>query len=341
MRWKMTNDVAKTIQKGGGYIYGGFNRDSILHNKAASAYYSSHQEDDMYEAKEEYNNRQYKPEFIDRLIAINDIDCFMTEESFEELSQVMRENGYQFEVIKHNSARFYFANGNVELSALKHSKLTVKFNTNDVLSSLLKNCCYYVSVDVLYGDKSIQEIQKIVSKNMDFECNSLILDPFGNYTFAHDVKINNSFNDPMKKLAQLQQVINDIEKKKAVLLDTKNKGVYHYRIVKMIEKGFTIHTKNFSVIDYVITEEEKEAKCCLCLDEIANTKKHVKDIDCNARFCIPCYDRMISNNNYNAKCPLCRKLRVHTIRQENIIGSLAMIYPPNIPTIGDSSDEEN
>lgn len=315
IRWKMANGVARAIQKAGGYIFGGFVRDSIIHDHNAEQFYKVFNKENCDDIYKTYNDTSILPEFKERTIRITDIDCFMTEEQFKKLNEAFHADHYDCIIKDTKTAMFYFGGGVVDVSMLKHSKLIVKFRTNDVLQSIVDNFAYYVKVDVIYADTPIDYIYRKLSSNMDFECNSLILSPDNSYTLPIQEGI---IDKPIEKITKILGIIEDIKNKKAKMININMKSILEFRISKMIEKGFSIYTKNIEVVK--ISEEEEI--CIICRENIEKEKSHIKDIDCSARYCLSCYNDLLSHPSYKHECPNCKQRRYMSSREQHLITAL-------------------
>jgi hypothetical protein len=318
IRWKMANGVARAIQKAGGYVFGGFVRDSIIHDHNAEQFYKVYNKENCDDIYKKYNDTTILPEFKERTIRISDIDCFMTEEQFKKLNDVFNADHYDCIIKNTKTAMFYFGGGVVDVSILKHSKLIVKFQTNDVLQSIVNNFSYYIKVDVIYADTPIDYIYRKLSSNMDFECNSLILSPDNSYNLPiHDCGV---VYKPIEKIAKILDIVEDIKNKKAKMISTNMKSILEFRIIKMIEKGFSIYTKNIEVLKML---EDEEEICVICRENIDEEKNHIKDITCNARYCLSCYNQMLSHSEYKHECPNCKQRRYMSSREEHLITALS------------------
>jgi hypothetical protein len=82
--WKMMSVLKKLILEQNGMIFGGFVRDSIIHDHFAQLYYKHCLSNDIeYDVKHsQYSNPLFVPTTADRLIVPSDIDCFMTEAEY-------------------------------------------------------------------------------------------------------------------------------------------------------------------------------------------------------------------------------------------------------------------
>lgn len=301
IRWKMAKDVSKNILNSGGYVFGGFIRDSILHDEAAKSFYSVYNKDNCSEnVCKLYNDKNILPDFNDRLILPNDIDCYMNSDNLPNLEKILKNNHYSIEFKREKPLKFYFSNGDEINSNLSLTKAVVKFMTNDVLQTIVNNYDYHVKIDIIHGNVSPLEIYKNISYNLDFECNSLILTPENNYIIAGSDFSN---LDPVEKIEKLKKIISSIKEKKAVLFN-KNKyvGVNEFRVEKMIKKGFNIVTNNT-----VNLKEDIENTCIICMNDISIKKIHTKHIHCNGRFCVGCFIKLVTHRNYKYSCPLCKR----------------------------------
>lgn len=322
--WKMCMSVSKVLQQANAYIYGGFVRDYIIHDYNAEKFYEIYGYHDTLDIYKKYNDPTVLPEFIDRKIYINDIDCYMTKEDYLNIIEVFNKNNYECIIKDTKPATFYFGNTVKCIQGYHHSKLIIKFKVAEALQSIINQYKYSVNVDVIYADVNINKIHKEVTSHIDFECNSLVLNTDNSFKLAYygcNVELR-----PLEKMEKLSSIIYDIKNKKAKLLIANENSIADFRIHKIQQKGFKIYTKNFEICHY--TPDTDDDICTICRDDIK--KNYIRDSDCNARFCFKCYNELITNENYNGRCPQCDNNKYATRREKMLVESLARLDNPDV-----------
>ncbi len=316
LRWKMMVELKKIIQQTGGSIYGGFVRDQIIHDNHADYFYeyvhSLNLSDD--EINEKYNNPEFMPEHKDRCLLPSDIDCYMSTKSLEQLRSVELKKKHYYMKIKHTQkANFYFTQKNNSnlLSELLHTKATIYFNINRLLSDFLDITHVGVDVDIIHTENNDIDIYKELSRNFDFECNSLILNSNDEIQLPYSI---GKYMTPYDKLKRINSIIDDIKNKKAIVIG--NDSPASFRIVKMVKKGWQIDSTSFQIQNLTTAYD---GYCIICQDELTVNRMYVKDRNCDARFHLKCYLTMVKHTHFKHECPLCKKYCSVTPREQHAI----------------------
>jgi hypothetical protein len=311
LNYKLIGDLI--LKNCDGYIFGGFVRDSILHNHYATLYYQKHSLIEGNEiilnnptiALNKYTDLEYYPEYKNRILIPSDIDVYLPNNNINELINLLIENNYKIISKKIRHGRHYFLNFDDNIAEnLTHHILYIKPSFNKIY-----NLLYRLILDI----KEITNVLKKINKNLfiikldiftsnvkyddpffgkiDFECNGLYLTKHG-LSISNKLTNNLSFLDKNNKL---QLVINDIINNKAKWvqpLDIK-------RIYKMVLKEWIIINNKIEII-----HSSSDDICLICQDNINLIDCKMKC--CNSYFHIKCFLEFDAINNKN-KCIHCNQ----------------------------------
>ena len=298
-RWKMMIDVGNHILSAGGSIYGGFVRDRIIHDHHADHFYENvnNQGYTFKHIQDLYADRNFLPEHVDRCLLPHDIDCFISDRNLVNFLKSLSKE-YTIKVKRSAPANIYFGTHS-GCSLLLHSKISVTFKVHKILKATVDLRPYTVDLDVIHAHESVN-IYKELSRNFDFECNSLIITPQNEFQLSHSIS---EFMNPFEKIKKIESIIADIRNKKAVMVNNPDSttGVPHHRIVKMILKGFRLESMSFEVMT-----EKYEGYCIICHAEIDEKKHHIKDRNCDARCHSKCFIRMVEHEHFKNECAICK-----------------------------------
>jgi len=333
-RWLNLKTISNLIiNKCNGYIFGGFVRDSILHNHYASIYYNEHRKLNigMKIAELKYTNLDYFPEYINRLLLPNDIDIYLPDNNIEEVLHFLKLNYFEIISKKIKTGKHYFSNLDDEVAeSLTHYIIQIKpsftkicdiltnqvFNINEI-KLLLNNInpTFIIKLDIFtskikYDDPFFGAI--------DFECNGLYLTKHGisisNKLLINDLNNNKSYNSIssdllnlsslsiLEKNDKMQYVIQNIIENKAIWIKPTNTK----RIYKMILKDWKIFNNKIDLI----TNSSSQEICLIC-------KENINLIDCKMKCCngflhLNCLINL-DNNFSKKKCIHCNKFFIDEI----------------------------
>jgi hypothetical protein len=305
-KWKMMLDIEKIILANGGNIFGGFVRDKIIHDSAAEIFYEYMQsigiDSKSSEFQLKYNDITFNKDTNDRCILPSDIDCFMSTSEIKKMIEYIESKNYIVKIFRESPANLYiFKNSSDEnINSLKHSKLTIKFNYNDILSDIFNMNDFVINIDIIHSDNNEVNIYDILSSNIDFECNSLIITSDNEYKLSKTLSLA---CNPGEKLKKIHNIINDIKLKNAITVEKYGpNNIPSYRWEKMILKGWKTTSQYFEILN----GEEYDGHCLICHDNIDPLNYHIKDVCCDARFHMGCYLKMHRHKNYKSECPMCK-----------------------------------
>jgi hypothetical protein len=300
-KWLHYKHLSKLIiNTTNGYIFGGFVRDSILHDHYASVYYNKHQELNISikDAEVKYTNLNYFPEYIHRILLPTDIDIYLPNNNLKLLLLKLKEKFYEVLSHKIKQGKKYFINLDEEVAeSLTHHILIIKPSFSHINNILSKNINDLHELTFLLNNINTNfEIKLDIFTStikyddpffglIDFECNSL-------YLTKHGISISNKiFNNSisiLEKNDKIQFIINDIISNKAVWANpTTSKRIY-----KMILKDWKIYNNKIDLVTNITNEI-----CLLC-------KEDINFIDCKMKCCngflhIKCFIKL--NLNYTKK----------------------------------------
>ncbi len=294
-QYNMTKDVANTILSLGPEvcIFGGYVRDSILHDHNAQQFYKTVK--DPIDRVQLYNDVKYLPEFADRCLTPCDIDCFMSTSTIATLVKSLSDAKYSVKVRTAKPLSEYHDGVDIT-NDLKITKMSVRFDMAPMLAAIvpyeIKSMC--VDVDIVHAE-DISGMQPPFGK-IDFMCNALIL---------REKNINISplvictRNDPFSVFEKLSSIIDGIKKK----VTEPGDGKHSYRTDKMTSKGWTIELQHYTIKKGALFG--KNETCLLCLDKIKGNGQCMKRSCCASIYHSTCFTNMTTHDNFKYKCPMC------------------------------------
>jgi hypothetical protein len=294
-KYKLIKYVADVIQtKHDGLIFGGYVRDTILHDHAAKLFYDSLKEmqneprpsnDDLYQDK------TYRPDLLDRFLVPTDIDCYMTDDNKTALLETLEENSL---VRSKNDVPSMYGINDKNLKLMR-----VAIGVSPFISSLLKlpNRTSFC-VDIIYTTAEKYSTYTPPFTDYDFVCNTLQMRQ-NNIFVSRQVCEKKSALD---RNEYLQHVILDIIEKKAVC----GERIPKWRMKKMLQKGWSLVHEHYTVEKILVTVEgEGEEECPICIESFKKGDFQLRRSCCtNAIFHVACLKKSI--RSCSARCPACR-----------------------------------
>jgi hypothetical protein len=238
VRHVFLKDIADTIFKNHGIIFGGYVRDMIIHDHFASEYYKKMEEIDHANTYSlaKYNDATVLPEFIDRLKLPKDIDAFMTTKSFNELMYTLTQQSKKYKVISRNvEVSPYFIN---PPAGLKHEAILIKLVHNPLYINHIPASLYEmeVKVDVLHMESIPRDIEPPFS--IDYECNALIMDSETSFRICKLLYRQHGLIGPLEHNSKLQDIIKDIIERRATP-SHRHDEISLFRTKRMVGYGWT------------------------------------------------------------------------------------------------------
>lgn len=299
IHYKLTKAVAETILGlPGAEIFGGYVRDTILHDHHAKVFYAKRTHTDN------YADPECLPETVDRLLVPNDIDCFMRTDDLPSLIKEINDSGLSVFSRSNTTPLSNYISGIQEGHPLSLTKLRVGLKMTGVLAQVvdthLKNIV--IHVDVVHG-KDIRGMDPPFGM-VDFECNALILSKSGGIRVSD--KMFTKHCTPLDRFEVLSRIVNDIKAKRAVGCV----NVPGYRIQKMLSKGWVLVNNidiGFSkgIELFPPAQVDKDDMCILCLAEFKK-KPALKRGCCAAKYHPRCYKNLVEHKSFGWHCPMCR-----------------------------------
>lgn len=288
-RWKMLKMIEQAVFEVNGTIFGGYVRDSIVHDHFADIYYKSCKSintDDYGDPKnspESYPNRMYQP---------TDVDCVIHPSKQNDLINHLKGVGVKLEEVFCRPACIYLPAAPLPLV---HAKYTARVIVPAAFMKYIKSPVILIDM-ILDSNYSLGET-KIPYGLTDFECHSIILSKTGYdiCTIAH----------PRRKLEKIQNIIGDI-----IQFVAKPVTMMPNRITKMAKSGWKCTNDNYCVTCND-SDSEVEETCLHCLDYFIESDCIIKNNCCSGKYHVKCYYKLLKNtqSRYNNKdnCTMCRR----------------------------------
>lgn len=355
MDWKVKQDIAKTVMSAGGILFGGFVRDSILHDYWAKKYYLLAEEEGFLEeeTKEKYRQKEIFPETIDRMVVPKDIDCYLpssaTVASFENLLSAKK---YSYErVFVREDAKEYLPRLTVPDNTLLHIRYKVccvnshaKYKVKQLIANALPATFYpyikesvssfihnlqdmsthipYVYIDTLVQKKCEEPLYPPFG-NIDFECNALLMSEKGIY-LSPELHTDYGELRQTTSMFKLNEIVLDIIHKKAIMVRSIH-PIDMYRVSKMRLKGWNIvaPTKYILPIEASPDLSLKEKEICIVCHDSIQLQPHYKLRCCAAKYHKECLLNCIHKGpaamSITTKCIMCKRYVPYILEEGNML----------------------
>lgn len=325
-KFTLLKTVSNEILFDGGYIFGGYVRDTMKRS-----YFAKKLKKAMPQCTQsQYQNAEFSPMTKDRLTIPDDIDCVMTKKGLESFLKHISGPIHNLSVLKvfEKEPLKYLKNfKKPEDSNMVHFRYVVKTNLVGCLKQMKTFCpelykqikaslceCEHacperqitdtsIKLDVLCVDDSF-EITEPFFAEIDFECNGLyykgpITNPKEFFEIPHFSKqILPDTLSVDERIKKIDSIMSDIYNNIAVCVSPDN-----VRLVKMKKKGYTL--VNMPIREPFVKIQMAEDECIVCL-EVQNGDG-VKSICCGVKLDMLCYDRL---SQHNLRCPICKKTKL-------------------------------
>ena len=310
--YKLTKAVADIVTSiDNTVIFGGYVRDTILHDYMAQQYYK-HPSVCSLSSKEKnikYSDPNFLPEFKDRTLIAKDIDCFMSTDNIDKFEKLLNEKKLHVNIKKERDISNYITEKNMFLTYME-----IGFDISPILETLLPFPLrkIFVSVDIVHCSSIMNKEPPF--NNIDFECNALIIDSSKQIRISTKLCNGSNINKSIiYKLEYMLEIINGIYVKKTKAVSD---NIDFLRIIKMTQKGYTL-TGRDNAFELKNNIDNKEI-CPICIDTIKyKSKFKIKRTCCSATYHVKCLHDMINHNNFNQSCPLCRNQITHNEIYDN------------------------
>lgn len=287
--WKLFCAIEKILLKHEAHIFGGYIRDKLLHDYHAQNFYRKQN------TWENYTNLEILPEHSERVLIPKDIDCFMRTQQIEKLITSLKDKQFSVRIVSSRPAHLYF--GSNTLHELKHMKLEIRPIIHSFFKHLVPTNNYSLFIDITHTNDESVDMYKLLSSNIDFECNSLFITPM------NELRLSSWFGKHLsafEKLQKINEIIEDIISHKARTIIYRQ--IPEYRIQKMLEKKWIIIDNELSVSRRDLKEPDT---CVICAGEFINDDIKVKYGQCSTLYHLKCFHTMASHQEFKNKCPVC------------------------------------
>jgi hypothetical protein len=322
--WKIMSVIKQKILEANGFIFGGFVRDSILHDHFAQMYYSYCENSDLdnNDIVDYYADTNFHSESSERLTLPSDIDCYLTDNDYNCFINSLQNVRLSCKVLFCRNASVYIDGFPTIDNTIKHRRITVfitskffitelnklpfEFNKFHIINSILASAPSPVYVDILTSEKQYNEP---FFTDLDFECNAL-------YLTKHGLSISSKILSlcdvgDYAKYVKINKVINNIIEKKAIFLHPNSTSkIIAKRTNKLMDKGWTIQDK-FKCYTSIF-EHDYEGYCIICHDKLP--PNHFKFTCCDGRYHKKCmqttievFNRTNNDSNILNHCFMCKK----------------------------------
>jgi hypothetical protein len=289
LSWKVKKEVGSVVLDAGGTIFGGYVRDSILHDHYAQLYYENATPKE--ERDKRYNDPTFFPEYKERTLLPDDIDCyFPTYNHLKHFESYLVQHKFCFKrIFTRTDAAEYIP----RLSKLKNQLTHIRYKVSIVnpnklslirmlmIQNIPASARGEVSDDInimldelatkLVDTPSVQ-IDALIAADpaitlsppfgeLDFECNGLVLTKHG-LSLADDLKDKQTPNAFIADINKLARIHAAILKKEARLVN--GNITDKYRVTKMKIKGWTILHDDFTSILKCLPQETEPPTCIIC-----------------------------------------------------------------------------
>jgi hypothetical protein len=304
--WKVMCKLRDIILKFDGLIFGGFVRDSIIHDHYAQEFYTTVMDDDFDNmAITQYNNPDFLPETFNRTCIPNDIDCFIPEHKYDSFYNELWSKRYKVITKFVRDPLEYFNNINTNDSTLLHKRLHITPDLVPILKEIRK---LPIPADDIYTavNKVISNAPRIIvdvitsTKNItepffspiDFECNALYVSKYGISCASSLCRDKSSLSMHHKT----NKIISNIVKKQTSVYDATT-----FRIEKLLKNDWTVTYNGITSVK----DELYEGYCIICHDELPEL--HVKATCCDCRYHPKCLKETIANDSFReGSCIMCK-----------------------------------
>jgi hypothetical protein len=341
MEWNVKVEVIKTVMECGGKVFGGAVRDMILHNKSASRFYEAHADKP---SQELYADKEYYPEFADRLVIPVDIDATIDCDNLDKFISNLVNKNYSIKRIFSRDAKSYLPSLEVDEGEVRHNRYKVTpvkpqlasiltrellsripreikmllsrkheihGMLDDVITEIVGPCPEPFLMDVMVTDPT-KDTMEAPFGGLDFECNGLILDG-GNIRMSDCLlqQLRTKYErgyEAVSKWDKTTQIMEDIVARRAVWCGG---FAQEYRIKHMQDKNWTI--TGFNLIKRM--DDAYDGHCIICHDDCK--EQHYKRTCCDARYHPKCLINTLSRPRTRVECPMCKKHFRHEINLDS------------------------
>lgn len=267
-KWKLFKKVEAVLIEQDARIFGGYVRDSIIHDTYAKKFY------DTTTDSNKYCEQDFEPETALRNTLPTDIDCVLPESKLLAVERALRKVCHLRFKFRHDCDTYF---QNLYYRGMSHYRYMVTYKLPKELDiNPLVYGTFHVDIMTYPDTMNV----KLPLSPIDFLCNSLV-QAKGGYSLMSYQSLR-----PLDKLKELGTVIEDIVNKVALVGFS---TVGPARVDKMLQKGWTIKSPHVTIMPGVqydghclichegFTQDGCKLRCCdghyhrKCLHEAMNT----------------------------------------------------------------------
>lgn len=285
-KWKGMIALKSFVLEAGGYIYGGFVRDMVRHDKAAAKFYTRMNEYSSEKMRLPlYNDREAEVDTNERLVVPFDIDVVFYSISALDLfySKVKEE----FTIRVTSERTDYLPES---MAGFKQFKLYLTCKVSPLLQEQVVNLpVFFIDVLVATNDDTSRELPPFGP--CDFECNTLVM-------FMHhgqEIITTKLSHGAVQNITRVSEIMDAVVRKCAVFTHIER---CEWRVMKMLDKGFTITTGEVQLVNAKDTSDV----CVICHMEVDGA--HMKRRCCSALYHPKCLGEV---EQKCTECPTCRR----------------------------------
>lgn len=298
LQWHMFKALEEEALRAGGFIFGGYVRDKVIHDHFATLFYESDASSSAYTDPmvhtESYRGRMWMPK---------DMDVVMSTAAKDKFLEGMRDEGYTVRELNTRDLKFYIPG--VEANKFKHTKVNVSLRLHKLFRKHTDILSPAIEIDMVYKD-DFDWRQDLDFGHIDFECNALAITPTG----ALDIRTRHLSYTSVMRNKKINKILDDIVNMRAVVPEfTKHAYATKLRVDRMLAKGFTI-IDNMMTMKPASFAADPEDICIIC-HEAFKGKVVMGNQCCSGKYHVQCYHKLIISDRdtvYNniECCAMCR-----------------------------------
>jgi hypothetical protein len=299
----MMTRIAQAALDTEGAIFGGYVRDKIIHDNGARKFYRQNPD----ATKEQYNDREFHPESVDRLLMPEDIDVLFEKPGMLDtfVKVVLR----RYPILKVRTKRRPFPY--VEEGGQRVTMYKLVFSAKPLKDFIKTSCPFPVVLDgvndtpTLSVNVDVVVTDQAVHAGLDYECNGLIMRR-DSITASHGL--------PGDQASNLVRIISDIEQRIAVEVIFSGR-----RFTKMVNRP------GWQILGGLIERPlNREGDCLLCLSSVTKGEA-LKLSCCSALYHPKCLETSLNTEHTGVldkgRCFHCRRpVELGVSREAGVVG---------------------
>lgn len=331
LRWAFMRQLEAIVLDAGGYAFGGYPRDRIIHDFYAEAFYAAGEDASRYDCA-----TAHPESWPWRTLLPSDIDAYLPggKAAVSALRAALTAAEMDVTLVQEARPAQLYALGNSHdddgaaaptalrlpcdalPEGLQHTKLRVSPRVHPLLRAHLRGTLHIlpsVCIDVLYFDVPAPSAQPpcLPFGTVDFECNAVVLTPARSYELLKPSLVGGAGATgqvhPMRKHERLEAIMSDMLEGRAVAV-----APARYRAQHMLDKGFTLQYAGVLTAVPRSVGRCYTGVCIICQGRIAHAYNHHLQAacGCDARYHFSCFAQagMLPRPDTGARqppCPVC------------------------------------